>query len=165
MTSARLRSGATQCVWANLALDAVLVQVGVEVLVCEMPTRFGGEDRAARPLLDLCDRKLRCLLLDALVGAFLFGISDLLPTLVFGDVGRRPRVDEGVISRYVLMFGLDIDPHLFMNVINATRLELGVDGEIESNLVRAAQRIKGEGLPVDRAGNVEDPVPPENSIN
>jgi hypothetical protein len=47
-----------------------------------------------------------------------------------------------------------------MNVIDATRLVLGVDGEIESTSVRAAQRIKSEWLPVDRARNVEQPVPP-----
>src|SRR5690348_6180499 len=67
---------------------------------------------------------------------------------------------RGIISRYVLMFGVDIGPHLLMNVINSTRLVRGVDGEIECSLVRAAQRIKGEGLPLDRAGNVEHSAPP-----
>ena len=78
----------------GLALHAVLVQVGVEVLVREVPTSLRREQGPPRPQLLLVDGQLGRLLRDARVCALLLGVPDLLPPRVLGDVRGRPGVDE-----------------------------------------------------------------------
>ena len=78
----------------GLALDALLMQVGVEVLVREAPTGLRCEQGPPRPQLLLLDGQLGRLLGDARVCALLLGVPDLLPPRVLGDVRGRPGVDE-----------------------------------------------------------------------
>ena len=78
----------------GLALHALLMQVGVEVLVREASAGLRREQCPPRPHLPLLDRQLGCLLRDAGVRALLLGVADLLPPVVLGDVRSRPGVNE-----------------------------------------------------------------------